>query len=273
MKKILCPTDLSPTANNAVEFAATLAKKTGASLLLLHVLSDHVYTSEFATDMLIDALEEEKTMIETLTQLTESIKSDFKIKCDFWIETDKVVPAVNRLADIKADLVVMGTAGADGLSNYLFGTNTYRVLEKSTKPVLMVPYGVGFTKMNKIVFATDYRKGDILAIKNLKTFADILGCKIEILHVSYQETPVSWEVFQSFKKSVLAEKGLPDNLKFEKIDSPNVADAIDNYMLASGNAMLALSVKHHNIFKKIFTSSVSKKISLMADYPVLAVHE
>ena len=43
MKKILVPTDFSECATHATEVAASIAKKTGARLYILHVLDIPVY--------------------------------------------------------------------------------------------------------------------------------------------------------------------------------------------------------------------------------------
>lgn len=273
MKTILCPTDLSPTANNAIMYAAELAKKTSANLLLLHVLPDYVYTSEFAADTMIDQMENEKDMTQKLENLAQTIEQDFDIDCQFQIETDRLVPAVNRIADTQADLVVMGTAGADSIESYLFGSQTYKVLEKSSKPLLMVPYGVSYQKINTLVFATDYHKDDSGIISNLHTFAEIFNCSVRVLHISQHDTPVSKEVFHAFKSEVEKQEILPDILEFEQITSDDIADSIDKYILSTDGAMLGLSVKHHNIFQKLFIPSISRKIALMAEYPVLVVHE
>ena len=74
MKKILVPTDFSELAENALKYAAQLAKRTDAELLLLHVYTIPVFTenpilmndNQYLEEQAIRGLEEAKQSVEEL---------------------------------------------------------------------------------------------------------------------------------------------------------------------------------------------------------------
>lgn len=54
------------------------------------------------------------------------------------------------------DLVVMGTQGATGAGDVLFGTNTIHVIKKAASPILAVPSEFTYKTPKRILFPTDY---------------------------------------------------------------------------------------------------------------------
>ena len=81
MKKILCPTDFSDAANDAVAYAAKLCHATGAALTLLHVQSLFDVTAVFQQKekMLMLAKEE-------LEAQSRQVAKTFKISCYAQVE-------------------------------------------------------------------------------------------------------------------------------------------------------------------------------------------
>jgi len=79
MKKILCPTDFSKTAESAVAYAAKLAQKTGAHLALFNVQSlvdrtpeEAIFGEQMNAQLAYDRLEE----------LSQEVSKVFKISCN-----------------------------------------------------------------------------------------------------------------------------------------------------------------------------------------------
>src|SRR5678815_4171956 len=78
MKKILCPTDFSETANSGVVYAAKLAKATGCILTLLHVRSVFDYAFPELNDGPIVSTDEITAQLEAQSR---EISQTFKISC------------------------------------------------------------------------------------------------------------------------------------------------------------------------------------------------
>jgi nucleotide-binding universal stress UspA family protein len=54
IKRMLVPTDFSPTADLATEYAVDMASRYGASVLLLHVVDDPTVTSTYLDEYFAD---------------------------------------------------------------------------------------------------------------------------------------------------------------------------------------------------------------------------
>jgi hypothetical protein len=59
------------------------------------------------------------------------------------------------------------------------------------------------------------------------------------------------------------------NWDFEPTYSDEAVALVDLYMKNSKTDILALAYNHRNLFEKLFLENVTKKVSRIADYPVL----
>ncbi len=164
IKRILYATDLSENARHAFSYAVSLANLYGASITLLHVLSE---VSEMVDKGVIGYISAEhweaikkqhyQEAKETLTgkkrdyvpirevlgQFCEDVRSSHEAQ-DF-IADEILVTRGNPVDDILAqaeerncDLIVMGTQGHGILEDALIGSTARRVIRRSKKPVLVV---------------------------------------------------------------------------------------------------------------------------------------
>jgi nucleotide-binding universal stress UspA family protein len=144
-KRILCSTDGSKRSTHAVKIAAAMAQESGAVLTLVHVTPDY-RTPYYPDGVMIDWPSE------------KDYKRDCKAAADKVFEKDCATaqkegaqaesahlfgdsPSDEILAyakKTKADLIVMASHGRKGFEAVLLGSETQKVLARTTVPVLVV---------------------------------------------------------------------------------------------------------------------------------------
>ena len=142
-RKILVPLDGSATAARGLEEAVGLARATGSSLALLHVMDVFPLGMEVANaqawELLVESL---RTHGQTLLAQARTVASEHGVAA-----SDKLVEfPVGRVADVivdeaksqSCDLIVMGTHGRRGIGRALLGSDAELVLRQSPVPVLLV---------------------------------------------------------------------------------------------------------------------------------------
>jgi universal stress protein A len=141
IRRILVPTDFSPGAAQALDYAVDLARSFGAELVLLFVVEPVYYASpadlygaSANLSMLLD--EQRRVGREQLDRfLAETRKR--RVRCRGVVETGAPYETITGAAEkVAADLIVMATHGRTGLSHLLLGSVTEKVVRSSACPVL-----------------------------------------------------------------------------------------------------------------------------------------
>ncbi|MDP3260025.1 MAG: universal stress protein [Thermodesulfovibrionales bacterium] len=141
VKKILFPTDFSEGSDNALPYAADMAKHYGAKLYLLHVIQDiaeamgwyvpHVSLDELYRDIEGNAAKEiDRYGIEEFRGLKDIER--IVVKGTPYKEILKFA------GEKKADIIVIGTHGRKGLDRVIFGSTAEKVVRDAPCPVLSV---------------------------------------------------------------------------------------------------------------------------------------
>ena len=142
--RILVPVDFSEPSDAALEYATGLAERLGASLHLLHVFEDPLWTTgAMAAEMYVPVPEglREALLANARTQLAERAN---KLDAErFHLTTDvymgPIAAGITEFATQKQiDLIVIGTHGRGGMSHLLLGSVAERVVRSAPCPVLTV---------------------------------------------------------------------------------------------------------------------------------------
>lgn len=142
LQRILVPTDFSPSANQARDYAATLADKFDAELHLLHVVVEP-YIRPAQEDPRIRPQDILPQFLHNAEAELKGAMSDVKLASGRpLICTVKVGYPVDEILkysnEKQIDLIVMGTQGHRGLSRLLLGSVAEKLVRISTCPVLTV---------------------------------------------------------------------------------------------------------------------------------------
>jgi nucleotide-binding universal stress UspA family protein len=136
--KILVPTDFSAHADEAFRVAHTLARLTGAELILFHVARPPAVVSEGGKFLAKSGKEEPANLWERFQSIQPT---DPKVR----VEHEVIVadrPGAGHILEILdnlgCDLIVMGTHGRSWLKHRLFGSVTEEVVRLARCPVLLV---------------------------------------------------------------------------------------------------------------------------------------
>jgi len=132
-KKILFPTDFSTTANEALNFAAMLAKETKAKLLIVHVAELPVVYG--AGEMYYGLPEPDTASLNRM--LHEVIPTHPAVLHEHRMLSGDPATEITAFAEAEnVDLIVMSTHGRAGFSRALMGSVAEVVVRRATCPVL-----------------------------------------------------------------------------------------------------------------------------------------
>ena len=267
IERINCPFDFTRTGRVGLNYAGMLAAALGARLTIFYV-EPSIWPEEI--QLYEDRNDSTKGIRRLLKLEAKDMEERFGIEAEYAIEpiTDSIEVAVGSMST-DYDLIVMGTNGADTLYHDVFGVNTHHLLGLTRCPVLMIPLGYELHLPKQMVYAYDSEMDPDFLASQLERLALPLEAYVRTLRVRRQETSETAKKMQLLGEVLGIEDKDEFNWGFEPTYSDEAVASVDHYMKESATDILALSYHHRELFEKLFRENVVKKVSRIADFPVL----
>ncbi|MDJ0645830.1 MAG: universal stress protein [Flavobacteriaceae bacterium] len=275
--QILLPTDFSNNAFNAIKYAFKLFENEKCTFHLLNTYTPIIYDYDFQMNVggglgkVRDVIR--NNSVDQLEELKLKLEKDYASEghsietiSSFNTFTDEVKALVDEL---NIDLIVMGTKGATGLKEVLFGSNTIHIIKKRVCPVMAIPDSYFFEAPKDILFPTDYKidyTEKQLAI--LKTIARLHNSTTHILHVQHHRELNELETdnqqklethLDTFKKA------------FYHVQDKEIPVAIDEFQKDHYIQLLLMINNKHSFFENLFFKPVIHQIGFHLTTPFLVI--
>ena len=272
--KILIATDFSKNATHARNYGLNLANTLKADVIIFNAyeipissMGTHTFRNykEVFKKNSINKLAEE---IKEAKSLFKNINISFEYVCD--ISKNAILERSNK-ADV--DLILLGSKGESKISEKLFGGTCSKVINKTKKPLIIVPIQAEIKIPKKIVLATDlFLNVDLL--NTLKKIAKRLISNIDIITVLNSKDDEKSILSRQLKVNTILEKKMKYNShRFHLINNNSVENGILNYIKENKVHLLTLIPKHRSFWENLIKISLSKKIANNSTIPLLIIPE
>ena len=276
MKKILLPTDFSKNSLNAIRYAVQLFKDEKCIFYVLNTYTPTIYFVEFLPinpdySGLSDVIKD--NLLKDLNEIRDNLNEEFHNPN----HTFETIAAFNTLVlEIETlvkergiDYIVMGTKGATGAKEVLFGSNTVHVLKNAKCPVLAIPSEFEFEAPHEILFPSDF--GIDFKDKHVKPIINIASAynsRVNILNVStgYELTS------QQEKNKKKLDKYFKETAHvFHSFSYQEVSEAINKFQLKTRVNLLAMINNKRSFFENLFFKSTINQIGFHLNIPFLVI--
>lgn len=187
MKKILVPCDFSRLAREAYRLAMNWAARSGGEVVVLHVIpippvSDlstggNFYSEDFFSRLQEDARGEFKKWQEMPGLPAVPTRLEFGF--------GEILSSVKEFVESKGiDLIIEGSAGSSGLSEYLIGSNAEKIVRHSPVPVITVRQEATIDDMKDILLPTTLKMNQADFMNKVKELQQFLKARLHILLIS-----------------------------------------------------------------------------------------
>ncbi|HEY9175491.1 MAG TPA: universal stress protein [Verrucomicrobiae bacterium] len=138
MNTILVPVDFSTGALHALNFAASLARRLGSSIVLVHVMDSIYVSGRFDSRRLrslrAEAHEESKRRLYALAK--RRVRPQVPVR-HYLLKGAPSAKIVEMALKTGVDLIVMGSEGRSGIKRLLVGSVAEKVVRLAHCPVLI----------------------------------------------------------------------------------------------------------------------------------------
>lgn len=280
MKRILVPTDFSPTAEKAFRFAVDIAAKAKGTVILYHtfipVESTFIGTEKTRKQY---NTQSEANIVKRLQRLKKKVTGDV---------TDVAVstiigrsPLINNILGFaeheQIDLIVMGTQGASGLKKTIIGSVAARVIEMAELPVLLVPAKYELEKPAQFVFATNFQKTDKQALTLANAMAKLYNADVTVLHflsiytaeAKKEKEKTDFDTYAFSLQRYFNES----KIKFHLLETSSVIETMENLDKKFPYDILAMVRRKKSFLENFFIKSFTENMAYLTKKPLLIVPE
>ncbi|MCF6224172.1 MAG: universal stress protein [Flavobacteriaceae bacterium] len=252
MKRILVPTDFSECALNALKQAAEIARKSGASIDLVHAaLTDELTNHQEKFDNISSS-----NFLEGVA-LKEHFLSGVEIKQILENESLK-----------NPDLIIMGTHGTSNWKEDAMGSNAANIILSANVPVLVIKTNQT-VHLKNVVFASSFNSETIHSFGELKKFIQQKDTTIHLLFVIipsfFTTTDAAESKMETFAKNV----GL-ENYSVNIYNDKTVEDGIHHFSKKIKADLIAMETHGRSGLAHFFSGSITEDVVNHAKLPVLS---
>ncbi len=277
MKRILLPTDFSDNAQNAINYALNLYKDESCTFYLLNTYTPIIYSYDYQMNAggylgeIADVVRDNS--IRKLNEIEKNVKEKFnnpkhhfEIVSSFNLLTDEIK---DKLEEFSIDLIVMGTKGATGTKEILFGSNTIHIIQKVKCPVLAIPDGHFFEEPKEILFPTDYKIDySTKQLELFNTIATLFDSRVHVLNVSHG---IDLTEIETKNKEKLENLLLDVKHASYSVEDQNIPQAINEFQKSTYVQLLMMVNNKHSFFENLFFKPIIKQIGFHLNIPFLVI--
>lgn len=286
MMKIFLPTDFSESADAAMQMAIELAKKTKTKteLHLAHGFSagDELITTDFVVPFQgvpgTMGAEQVNTFIKDridtikgqLTDRRSTLEAMGMEVHEHLLDTGTMQGISAKAEELGCDLVVMGSQGAQGMSEKLIGSNTQKFIRHSRIPVLVCKAGRSKTSFYNVAFCSSFQhEGETAIYQQYRELLAKMPIHTHFLLVNtpahFETTPNAEEKVSSFLKDTW-----PSSYQTHIYNDHSVEEGILNFAQIHDIDMIVMATHGHTGLKRVFTPSITESLINHSDIPVLS---
>lgn len=289
-KRILVPVDFSDYSLKACRIAFNMARDLNAKVKILHVYFNPYYPTALP---MAEAFAYQGKEEKEFQNVIEKVKENVQKLCNTIDEKIALgeFPSINYsyvlreglpeeeivtfTKEYHPSLIIMGTRGKDQKDADLIGSVTAEVIEMSHIPMMAIPQNTPFTdlkEVKKISFLTNFSQRDLISfdtmVKLLDPFKDI---HMEVVHIAVKKGDKWDEIKLEGIKSYFSKQYPNLILDYKLIDTDDMLRSLDEYINNNKVDILALTTSKRNIFARMFSPSISRKMLFHSDTPLFVL--
>lgn len=288
MKNILVPTDFSTESHNAYEVALQVAKQTGGTVTLLHVLEvpeaasanfssyggpvngSELPNSNGGIDAIftVKLMEVTKGRMHALRDEAETLAPGVTVLDTVEVSRigDGILTAIERHG---IDLVVIGAQGHGAMEHFFVGSNTERLIRLANVPVLTVKHQQTGFEVKTIVFPSDFTAETAGALNGLRQVqATFPNATLHLLHVvSDNDTEAADQQMQAF-----AQQNQLGSVQTAVVTAERTSSGIEQYAQQVRADLVVIPTHARTGLSSFFQTSIAETVATHAFPPVLTYH-
>ena len=266
--------DFSETGLLALEHGAFMARLFKADVYLLHVVEVFQYALvTYDPMMMIDTSETEKLATKNLNDLAQDISKKYGIKITPIVSLGNVSTEVKNAAkDNKIDIIIMGTHGVKGFSEFFIGSNAHKTATISPCPVITIQTHTQHVGFTNIVMPIDNTIHSRQKVDRVIELASKYAAKVHILGLINTNENIDKNKL-NIKIDAVEKAVKKAGLAYERhtTKGKNLATETMNYADKVNADLIVIMTDHESDITGMFLGGFAKQIINHSKIPIMSI--
>jgi nucleotide-binding universal stress UspA family protein len=274
LKSVLVPVDGSSSSTMAEETAAAVAKRSGATVTVLHVMQELLVKERLPDNVLDELLGGVQQRAEVIVSGARALFAEEEVKVDAeTMASHDVAGSILKHSKENCDLIVMGVHGENEKAPYALGSVTRKVTVQATCPVLITKK---LSSLSSMLVCVDGSERSIRALEFAAGLAELMNSSITLLYVQEQRLHMaSSKVAKELGERVLAESlGAVEKRKVKidkRLEVGVASDTIVRVAEKGKHDLIVMGSRGLGAVKRLLLGSVTDDVTQKAECSVLIV--
>jgi hypothetical protein len=278
-KKILISTNLTQNAEYTIWYGLQLGKWINAKVIIAYIseftgnMVDMDHTNYAMPSELINLNHEElkkatrESYTKTITKFKQ--KNEQLPETEFYFKSgNEPIVLAEMIKKMNIRLILNNRKDDEKFFEKYISDNNFRIAESVPCPVLIIPPEYDFIPVQKIIYATDYKKEDINTLKQLSKFAQYFNAHIHALHVCENLAFEKQVKKIGFEEKVQKQVGY-NHIEHKVTQGKDVALNVNEFASRIHAGMISILNTNHNFLEKIFSKPTSKELMWKTNIPIM----
>jgi nucleotide-binding universal stress UspA family protein len=268
MKNLIVPIDFSKESLNGLELALLFTKRQFTNIQMVYVQkksSDYNSPGYFAEEKKYA----EKKFKEVIGKYAPKLKNDSKLR--FIIKSGSIYKEiVNQVESYSEAMVVASTHGGSGFEEFFIGSNAYKILSATDRPVMTIRKNKCPNDIHKIVLPIDITVDSRQKVPFTADLAFLFGAEIHLITISSSKSKKLEHRLKSYSLQVekyLNSRRIP--YKRKSLYGNNIVDLIVVYADSVDADLISIMKEQPKSLN--FLGNITQQILNRATTPVLTL--
>lgn len=270
IKNFIVPVDFSEDSLKGLELALLFSRKTYSNIQMVYVQKK---TAEHFPASIREEYNNAKERFENILS-TYSPKLGNNSKLRYIIKKGPKVyeEVVNQAESYKDSIITASTHGASGFEEFFIGSNAFKIISATTRPVITIRKGGVPKDITKIILPIDAMVETRQKVPMTAEIAQIFGAEVHVIEVGSTRNSKIQKRLAAYSKQVCGFlKGSGLEVKTDKLFGNSIADMTVEYASSVNADMISIITEQGTSITNLILGNQAQQILNKSTIPVLNI--
>ena len=267
IKNFIVPVDFSEESLKGLELALLFSKRTYVNIQLVYVLKK--IPDQFPSNIEAEEAYAEKAFGKILEKYSPLLENESRLR--FIVKKGKVYQeVVNQAQSYKDSIITASTHGTSGFEEFFIGSNAYKIISATDRPVMTLRKGDCPATISKIVLPIDLRDDTRQKVPFTAELAQLFDAEVHIVSLNTIKDEKAVNRLRAYTNQVAGY--LTGKVKYttDEVFGENPADMAVDYA-KSKNADLIVIMTDQSSGISLILGNFAHQLINKSDIPVLSI--